>query len=383
MRANIKSNRSGSLAVVGDWIGKAADARKCHGCGCLHATVEALSRTEAGQSELAPVLERARSVSVPKKYDCLGCSVCYPALAANAFADAFPEDGQTLELCPTDEPAERRGWPPLPGDYHVTRYRAPVALCTLNSEGLALRIARAAPAGLAIAGTLHTENLGIERIIRNVLANPHVRFLVLCGRDTQQAIGHLPGDSLASLFAHGIDGSGRIRGAHGKRPVLKNVMREQVETFVRQVELVSLIGEERDARVLARIRACVDRDPGPFDGAPEDVRVELIRAREPGRTIPDPAGYLVVYPDAARRLLIVEHYTKAGLLDCVIEGTTPAELYPTVIERGLITRLDHAAYLGRELERARHAMDTGARYVQDGAPGPNEPSCGCTRGGNQ
>jgi len=38
-------------------------------------------------------------------------------------------------------------------------------------------------------------------------------------------------------------------------------------------------------------------------------------------------------------------------LDCVIEGTTPASLYATAIDRGFVTRLDHAAYLGRELAR--------------------------------
>jgi tetrahydromethanopterin S-methyltransferase subunit A len=55
---------------------------------------------------------------------------------------------------------------------------------------------------------MHTENLGIERVIRNVLANRSIRFLVLCGEDTQQAIGHLPGQSLASLFRGGLDERG-------------------------------------------------------------------------------------------------------------------------------------------------------------------------------
>ena len=36
-----------------------------------------------------------------------------------------------------------------------------------------------------------------------------------------------------------------------------------------------------------------------------------------------------------------------------------AEVYMTAIERGLLTRLDHAAYLGRELARAEHAMSSG------------------------
>jgi tetrahydromethanopterin S-methyltransferase subunit A len=90
-----------------------------------------------------------------------------------------------------------------------------VAVCILNSEALAARLAATGPAELAIVGPLHTENLGIERIIRNVLANPNIRFLLICGEDTRQAIGHLPGQSLVSLFAHGLEEDGRIRGDDG------------------------------------------------------------------------------------------------------------------------------------------------------------------------
>ncbi|MEW6489827.1 MAG: DUF4346 domain-containing protein [Thermodesulfobacteriota bacterium] len=48
----------------------------------------------------------------------------------------------------------------------------------------------------------------------------------------------------------------------------------------------------------------------------------------------------------------------------------------------LVSRLDHVAYLGRELARAEHALRSGARYVQDGAleqerPEPESP---CNRG---
>jgi tetrahydromethanopterin S-methyltransferase subunit A len=34
---------------------------------------------------------------------------------------------------------------------------------------------------VALVGTLQTENLGIERVIGNVLANPHIRLLLVCG----------------------------------------------------------------------------------------------------------------------------------------------------------------------------------------------------------
>ncbi|MCK6544466.1 DUF4346 domain-containing protein [Myxococcota bacterium] len=379
-----------SLAVVREQLAEAIAARKCHGCGCLHSTVEALFGTEPGRRELVESLSAARAVFAPKNYDCLGCAVCFPAIAANAFADAFPHQAEGLDLCPTEAPEERTGWPPLPGEYDVLRYRAPVAVCALGSVELAASLERAAPPGLSIVGTMHTENLGIERVIRNVLANPNIRFLILCGEDTQRAIGHLPGQSLASLFRNGIDERGRIVGAKGKRPTLKNVTADQVRAFLRQVELLDLVGETSTERITTNIRELAARDPGPFREHVADDALTPIVAAEPERLIPDPAGFFVVYTDGDRQRLVLEHYTNAGVLDCVLEGRTPASLYGEVIARALISRLDHAAYLGRELARAERSLLTGDPYVQDRAAGELAPppeddrqstngtsSCGC------
>ncbi len=372
--------RPNGLEAVREQLRLAAKARKCFGCGCLHKTVEALSKTGPGNHELATALAEARRVFLPKEYDCLGCQVCYPAIAANAFAEAFPNEGATMDLCPTDTPVERTGWPPLPGEFHVLRYAAPVAICTLNSADIARRIADRQPGGVGIVGTLHTENLGIERIIRNVLANPNIRFLILCGEDTQQAVGHLPGQSLASLFREGLDERGRIIGARGKRPVLKNVSREQVAAFLRQIELTSLIGEERDPVILDACRVAAESDPRPFAEAPIDGGIKTVQAAEPQHLVYDPAGFFVVYPDARRRQLTLEHYTTGSVLDCVIEGATPAAVAAAAIERNLVGRLDHAAYLGRELARAEQSLLSGEAYVQDRAPGDvsSEAGCGCS-----
>jgi tetrahydromethanopterin S-methyltransferase subunit A len=256
-----------------------------------------------------------------------------------------------------------------------------VAVCTLNSDTLASRLKDSAPAGLAMVGTLHTENLGIERLIKNTLANPHVRFLIICGEDTHQAIGHLPGQSLQNLFAHGVDERRRIRGALGKRPVLKNITLEEIQAFRDQLTLVAMLGETREEVISEQVDTCRLQDPGPHQGAPTGTSIDTVQAAEPQRLTLDPAGYFIIYPDARRHILVVEHYTNAGVLDCMIEGRSPAALSTTLIERQLLTRLDHAAYLGRELARAEQALLTGTAYIQDAAPGPKtSPTgahCGC------
>jgi len=379
---------SSSLRVIQEQLEEAIAAPKCHKCGCLQQTVVALSETAAGKTELASVLADAKRIFVPKQYDCLGCLVCYPAIAANAFAEAFPEAGSKLDLCPTEEPDEREGWPPLPGDYSVVRYGAPVAVCTLNTASLVQEIASVKPRGLSVVGTMHTENLGIERVIKNCLTNPNIRFVLLCGEDTQQAVGHLPGQSFECLIRNGIDERGRIVGAKGRRPVLKNVTHEEVQAFRQQIELVSLIGERRLDVIAREIEACANRNPGEFPSPFRSTPIQRVVAEHPRSLVLDRAGYFVIYPDLANRRLVVEHYTNQGILNCVLEGTSVAALYGEIIERQLLTRLDHAAYLGRELTRAERCFEDGVPFVQDAAPEelstaaidrcrPAEP-CGCT-----
>jgi dihydropteroate synthase-like protein len=48
-----------------------------------------------------------------------------------------------------------------------------------------------------------------------------------------------------------------------------------------------------------------------------------------------------------------------------IVGTTAKEILDTIIEQGLISRIDHAAYLGRELMKAELALKFKRSYSQD------------------
>lgn len=375
------------LVQIETELGQAIAAKKCWRCGCFHDTVKALRGSAAIRASLESLLADAQELFEPKRYDCLGCEVCWPAVAQNVAAELDPAVAEGSH-CATAEPERREGWPPLPGDYSVVRYGAPVAVCTLNSGELSKTLADHRPDGLAIVGTMHTENLGIERIIKNALANPNIRFLLLCGEDTQRAVGHLPGQSFESLFRNGLDEYGRIIGAKGKRPVLKNLNNEQVRAFVEQVELVSLIGESSADAVKTMVGECLQRNPGPNPNPYQGQAIEPIRVSEPPRLTLDKAGYFVVYPDVRTNRLIVEHYTNKGVLDCVLEGSSTGALYAEAIERQLVTRLDHAAYLGRELARAERSLLDGTPFVQDAAPGelPNSAAesgcagsfCGCS-----
>jgi len=357
---------SGSIGKITSDLAAATAAKKCHACGCFQDTVAALQRTELASS-LAVTLSEANAVFVERRYDCLGCEVCWPANALNVAADAV--DLPAGACCPTENPRPTDGWPVLPGDYQVIRFTAPVAVCTLHSKELIGNVARAAPQGLSIVGSLQTENLGIERVVENVVSNPNLRFLVLCGDDTPAAVGHFPGQSMLALARNGTDPRGRIQGAKGKRPWTKNLDPAVMNHFRDHIEVIDAIGVQDVSRIAHDVEKCAGRDPGPTTGAPHvGRRFSVLRAMSPDRLVLDPAGYLVVTPDRRRELIAVEHYGNDGVLRTVVEGKQAEDLAATLLREKLVTRLDHAAYIGRELTRAEIALKEGRPYIQDRAP---------------
>jgi tetrahydromethanopterin S-methyltransferase subunit A len=368
---NLTHEQERALKEALERLQEAVAAEKCRACGCFHNLVKTLEKAfpaRQGPKELRELTEGAKQCLVPPRYDCLGCEVCLPPLVLNALGEALGEAVADLEVCPSAPVVERQGWPPLQGDYRVLRYQAPVAVCTLTDEALATAVVQESGPDIAVVGTMHTENLGIERLIQNVLANPHLRFVIVCGPDSQQTVGHYPGQSLAALAQHGIDKSKRIISAQGRRPVLKNLRPEAVTHFRQQVEVVDLIGETEALKVISAANRCAARNPGLARPYCESRIVEPVPGYLPARMVSDPAGYFVIYVDRERMLLSLEHYRNDGLLDTVIEGGTAAELYTPAIDRGLLSRLDHAAYLGQELARAENSIHSGEAFVQDAAP---------------
>ncbi len=66
-------------------------------------------------------------------------------------------------------------------------------------------------------GTLQTENIGLEKIICNVVANPNIRYMVLRGPESE---GHLTGEAFKALMANGVDSKKRIIGTDAPHPFL-------------------------------------------------------------------------------------------------------------------------------------------------------------------
>ena len=76
-------------------------------------------------------------------------------------------------------------------------------------------------------------------------------------------------------------------------------------------------------------------------------------------------GYFLIRINKEKQVIELGFCKDDNVIDIVITGKIPQEIYYTAVEKGLLTRLEHAAYLGKELEKAYLALKHDLDYVQD------------------
>jgi ferredoxin len=79
----------------------------------------------------------------------------------------------------------------------------------------------------------------------------------------------------------------------------------------------------------------------------------------------DEKGYFLIriLPDTS--LIEVGFCGKRNTVEVKITGKKPLDIYQTILREKIIDRPDHAAYLGRELQKAYTALQLKKEYVQD------------------
>jgi tetrahydromethanopterin S-methyltransferase subunit A len=340
---------------------------------------------------LLPRISDYQARMEPLAYDCIGCKKCWGADATIELANHF--DDVELDTCGSGDEHASGGiksavtssnryarssaiaaWPPHPGDYVLGNPEGSVAICTLSNRDLPARLIAAGEPAVAIAGRCDTENIGVEKVVLNLLPNPRIRWLVICGAEAK---GHRAGDAFLRLKERGVDADMRVLESASWRPILKNLTLLDVAQFRQQIEEVNLIGVTDIEGILAAVRDCSHSPVQAFPGVSDEAAgrknalasVEHIPAKAPKQLRLDRAGFFIVLPQPQKRLIVCEHYENNGRLAHVIEGRHAALIASTVVERGFVTQLDHAAYLGRELAKAEAALSDGITYEQDAALG--------------
>ena len=95
--------------------------------------------------------------------------------------------------------------------------------------------------------------------------------------------------------------------------------------------------------------------------------VQVIKAEKKNLIKMDATGSFNIVVDRISENIVALHYSVAEKEkpDKMIKGKTADVIYSKIIELGLVSREDHAAYLGGELTKAEIALRTGKEYIQD------------------
>jgi len=164
------------------------------------------------------------------------------------------------------EPAA--GYPPEEGCYLRGNDYSPVAVVVIlrwmreqTPPDIEKLVRVGVESGAVLAGTLQTENIGIEKIICNVVANPNIRYLILCGPESP---GHLVGDAILALARNGLDDRKHIIRAEAPTPYLFNIPSEFVERFRKQLTVIDLVNEGSPEVIRQAVWSCYQEKPTIF-----------------------------------------------------------------------------------------------------------------------
>lgn len=97
-----------------------------------------------------------------------------------------------------------------------------------------------------LVGQLYSKK-GINYIIRNILAHPHIRHLVVCGSDLSGS-----GQALINLVEKGVDAENKIIGVNDAF-IEKEIDREYIEIFRKNVKVIDMREEQDPKKVEAAI----------------------------------------------------------------------------------------------------------------------------------
>jgi tetrahydromethanopterin S-methyltransferase subunit A len=161
-------------------------------------------------------------------------------------------------------------YPIEPGRYIRGNDYSPAAVAIiLNTDEdkippeIELLVRAGVESGAALSGTVQTPNIGFEKMICNILANPNIRYLILGGPESD---GHQTGAALKALIANGIDGKKKIIGTDALHACLYNIPPEFIDRFRKQVSLIDLQFQGDPALIRKAVWSCFQETPVDFMG---------------------------------------------------------------------------------------------------------------------
>ena len=203
-------------------------------------------------------------------------------------------------------------WPVITGEYEVGNPESPVAVCTCGSH---LHNADLIKAGAALAGPCKTENIGIEKMVANVISNPNIRYVIITGMEVK---GHITGQAIEAFTQSGIDKEGRIIGAKGAIPFIQNLDAPSIERWQSQVEAVVMLNTEDMGAIAGKVKELASKDPGALDVEPMTIEIKEGGGEEESGGLRPMAAEMVEVRGRMRG--IAASVTNAGLLNKLQAG---------------------------------------------------------------
>jgi len=159
-------------------------------------------------------------------------------------------------------------YPPEEGRYIRGNDASPVAVAIIlcnDADKIPSEIESLVRAGIesgaALSGTVQTENIGFEKIICNVVANPNIRYLIIGGPESE---GHLTGEALKALIKSGVDEKMRIKDTSAPHPFLYNLPMAFIDRFRKQLSVIDLQFEGNPEFIRKAVWSCYQETPVDF-----------------------------------------------------------------------------------------------------------------------
>ena len=233
-------------------------------------------------------------------------------------------------------------------------------------------IKRASQCGFArVLGDLILDSVNVTGIVESLVAyhsfaarNPHVPLLFGAGNVTEL----IDADSVGvnALLAG-------IASEIGASILLTTEQSHKMRGSIKELATAS------EMMWLAKKRSSVPKDLGldllrlkdkrireePYNHVMEN-KTQTIIAEKSKRVKFDPKGFFKIMIDRERESIVALHFSTATqkIPDLIVKGKEAVELCGKIMEMGLVTTLEHAAYLGTELGKAEVALRSVKEYIQ-------------------
>jgi dihydropteroate synthase-like protein len=97
-----------------------------------------------------------------------------------------------------------------------------------------------------------------------------------------------------------------------------------------------------------------------------EYNTKLIEPTGGATTSLDPKGYFKIMIDRKERKIVAIHFrNKREKPDIILKSFEPINIFQYILKNELISTMEHAYYIGKELSKAKIALNIGKSYVQE------------------